>query len=118
MSSSGERPAALARPGRDDPSYSNSSDVARGLGPAHSPASRAATDNLPAHLRKPRLRRTEAAEYLTLVHGIEIRPTTLAKWATLGDGPAFEKLNRTPLYRRGELDRWVAASLRPVVVKR
>lgn len=78
----------------------------------------AGPDLLPAHLRKPRLRRSEAAEYLALVHGIEVRPATLAKWATLGDGPAFDRLHRTPLYRRGELDRWVAATLRPVVVHR
>lgn len=74
--------------------------------------------DLPPRLRKPRLRRSEAAEYLALVHGIEIAPATLAKWACQGSGPACEKLHRTPFYRRGELDRWVAASLQPVVVRR
>ncbi len=45
---------------------------------------------LPTALRKPRLRRWEAAEYLRLVHGIEVAPATLAKWATVGGGPAFK----------------------------
>lgn len=73
---------------------------------------------LPPHLRKPRLRRSEAVEYLAIVHGVEIRPGTLAKWAALGAGPAFDRLNRTPLYRRGEIDRWVAANLKPAIVHR
>lgn len=97
MSSEGDA-APAAAPGRDETRHP---DV-----------------GLPPRLRKPRLRRTEAAEYLAAVHGIEIAPATLAKWAGLGSGPAFERLNRTPLYRRGELDRWVAANLIPVVVRR
>ncbi|CAA2101994.1 hypothetical protein MBUL_01460 [Methylobacterium bullatum] len=66
---------------------------------------------LPVHLRKPRLRRWEAAEYLSLVHGIGIAPTTLAKWVTVGGGPAFERINRTPLYPVTGLDAWVAEKL-------
>ena len=61
---------------------------------------------LPSALRKPRLRRWEAAEYLCLRFGIEIRPATLAKYASVGGGPAFNKSNRTPLYPTAELDRW------------
>lgn len=69
---------------------------------------------LPPRLRKPRLRRTELVEYLLLVHGIEIAASTLAKWAVTRRGPPFEKLNRTPLYRRDAVDQWVAVELAPV----
>ena len=66
---------------------------------------------LPSHLRKPRLRRWEAAEYLELAHGIKIAPATLAKWVTTGGGPAFQAVNRTPLYPTVELDRWATEKL-------
>jgi hypothetical protein len=66
---------------------------------------------LPPHLRRPRLRRWEASEYLELVHGIRIAPTTLAKFATIGGGPAYHKSRRTPLYPIEELDRWAAERL-------
>lgn len=66
---------------------------------------------LPQPLRKPRLRRWEAAEYLKLVHGIEVAPATLAKWASTGGGPGYQKSLRTPLYPVGELDRWAADRL-------
>jgi hypothetical protein len=67
--------------------------------------------SLPARLRKPRLRRWEASEYLRLVHGIEIASTTLAKYATVGGGPAFQRLNRTPLYPTSNLDEWALSKL-------
>jgi len=66
---------------------------------------------LPSALRKPRLRRWEAADYLRIVHGIEIAAATLAKWASIGGGPAYQKVNRTPLYPRDELDAWAAEKL-------
>lgn len=66
---------------------------------------------LPPALRKPRLRRWEAAEYLERVHGITIAVATLAKLASVGGGPAYHKSNRTPLYPRDELDRWAAERL-------
>ncbi len=69
--------------------------------------------DMPAHLRKPRLRRPEVVEYLAAVHGIEIAVATLAKWAGLGRGPGFARLHRTPWYERAEVDRWVAATLMP-----
>jgi len=71
---------------------------------------------LPPHLRKPRLRRAEAVQYLALVHGIEIAASTLSKWACAGSGPPFARLHRTPLYERAAIDRWVAAMLTPAVV--
>ena len=66
---------------------------------------------LPARLKKPRLRRWEASEYLRLVHGIEVASTTLAKYATVGGGPAFQRLNRTPLYPTRTLDEWALRKL-------
>ena len=69
---------------------------------------------LPARLRKPRLRRTEAAEYLEAAHGIKIAPATLAKWACVGRGPPFGKLYGSPFYEPAAIDAWVAAELAPV----
>ncbi|RUQ75254.1 hypothetical protein EJ913_04205 [Azospirillum doebereinerae] len=67
-------------------------------------------------MRKPRLRRWEASEYLALVHGITIASTTLAKKASVGGGPAFNKgENRTPLYPVEELDRWALKRLGKLV---
>ncbi len=66
---------------------------------------------LPSALRKPRLRRWEASDYLRIAHGITIAPATLAKMASVGGGPAYNKANRTPLYPVEELDRWAAARL-------
>lgn len=66
---------------------------------------------LPSALRKPRLRRWEASDYLRIAHGITIAPATLAKMASIGGGPAYNKANRTPLYPVEELDRWASARL-------
>jgi hypothetical protein len=64
---------------------------------------------------KPRLSRDEASEYLLGVHGVQVAPATLAKYATLGGGPRFCKFGRKPLYPRDELDTWAAAKLGAVV---
>lgn len=66
---------------------------------------------LPAHLRKPRLRRFEVPEYLLLKFGITIAPATLAKLASTGGGPSFNKANRTPLYPTDALDVWAEKRL-------
>ena len=66
---------------------------------------------LPPALRKPRLRRWEASEYLKLAHGIELAPATLAKLASVGGGPPFQKSNRTPLYPVPQLDVWAVERL-------
>lgn len=66
---------------------------------------------LPPALRKPRLRRWEASEYLEMVHGISYAPATLAKMASIGGGPIYQKANNTPLYAREELDAWALARL-------
>jgi hypothetical protein len=70
-----------------------------------------AKDPLPGRLRKPRLRRWEASEYLEIAHGIRVAPATLAKLASVGGGPAFQRIGRTPLYPREELDRWALQRL-------
>ncbi|GAB4069576.1 hypothetical protein KHC28_15225 [Ancylobacter sonchi] len=69
---------------------------------------------LPTALNKPRLRRQEATIYLETVHGILVRPATLAKWAVTGGGPAFQHAGRFPLYPVDELDQWAAAQLSPL----
>jgi len=70
---------------------------------------------LPPPLHKPRLRRWEAAEYLALVHGLQVAPATLAKYASVGGGPGFHRVSRMPLYPKDELDRWARQRLGPVV---
>jgi len=70
--------------------------------------------DLPSHLRAPRLRRPEASEYLELVHGIVRKPATLAKLASVGGGPAFQKCGQSPLYPRTELDAWAERLLGPL----
>ena len=70
---------------------------------------------LPPHLRKPRLRRSEASEYLLLAHGLQRAPATLAKLASVGGGPAFQKPGATPLYAITELDRWAVETMGPVL---
>lgn len=77
-----------------------------------------ATDELtlPPALRKPRLRRWEASEYLELVHGLTVATATLAKLASVGGGPRFQKgTGRTPFYPKDELDAWAAERLGKLV---
>lgn len=66
---------------------------------------------LPPHLRKPRLRRAEVPEYLLLKHGIPIAVATLAKLASVGGGPGFQHVNRSPLYPTTALDAWATEKL-------
>lgn len=76
------------------------------------PSSEGTTSHcLPPHLRKPRLRRTEASEYLLLAHGITVAAATLAKYASVGGGPSYQVSVRTPLYPTTELDRWAIERL-------
>ncbi len=60
---------------------------------------------------KPRLRRWEAAQYLAREHGIEIAPSTLAKYASVGGGPRFQRAGRIPLYPLDELNIWAKEKL-------
>ena len=70
---------------------------------------------LPEYLRRPRLRRKLASEYLELVFGITVAPSTLAKYACVGGGPDFQRVNRTPLYPRESLDAWALSKLGPII---
>lgn len=66
---------------------------------------------------KPRLRRWEASLYLRSVHGLDVAPATLAKYATTGGGPVFNSARAPnakrgiPLYPTDELDAWALARL-------
>lgn len=62
-------------------------------------------------LDKPRLRRCEASTYLEQRHGLTVAVATLAKYATIGGGPAFKRFGRFPLYEPAALDSWVAQKL-------
>jgi len=57
------------------------------------------------------LRRRAAATYLTEVWGLPCAPTTLAKRAVVGGGPAFHSAGRTVLYAIEELDRYARERL-------
>ncbi len=62
-----------------------------------------------------RLRRTEASTYLLEEWGISRTPKTLAKQATVGGGPPFEKDGRIPLYTPAGLDDYARSVLSPLV---
>ncbi len=55
-----------------------------------------------------RFSRREASNYLATL-GYQVAPTTLAKYATVGGGPTYEKFGHKPLYSEGELLAWVAS---------
>ncbi len=59
------------------------------------------------------LRRSEASEYLKEKWGIDRAPATLAKLASIGGGPRFQKANRIPIYPPEFLDAWAASILSP-----
>lgn len=61
------------------------------------------------------LRRREASQYLKEKHGVDRQPTTLAKLATVGGGPRFQKVNNVPIYPPEFLDKWVEELLSPLV---
>ena len=55
-----------------------------------------------------RLNRREAAQWLT-DRGFRTAEASLAKLATIGGGPAYEKFGRKPLYTERGLLAWVAS---------
>jgi hypothetical protein len=61
------------------------------------------------------MRRADAARYIREVHGIPCAPTTLAKYAVLGGGPAFRKAGKFPIYSRDDLDSWAEQRLGKLV---
>jgi len=58
------------------------------------------------------LRRGEAANYLNKKFGSGTR-ATLAKLATVGGGPKFQKFGRIALYTEEMLDAWAEARMGP-----
>lgn len=66
---------------------------------------------LPFNLQLPRLRRADACEYLQRRHGITRSPATLAKYATTGGGPRYQKFGRDALYDPHDLDDWATTLL-------
>lgn len=60
------------------------------------------------------LRRAEASAYLKEKWGIDRKPSTLAKIASLGGGPKFLHAGRFPLYPEDELDSWAQSILSPL----
>jgi hypothetical protein len=60
------------------------------------------------------LSRAEAAEYVQS-HGLPLARGTLQKYASTGGGPRFHKFGQRCVYRREDLDAWMATKLgRPV----
>ncbi|MCC8956134.1 hypothetical protein H8B02_22685 [Bradyrhizobium sp. Pear77] len=57
------------------------------------------------------LRRQAASQYLFDVYGLSRSPSTLAKLAVIGMGPAFRRIGRIPFYAPTDLDEWVTAAL-------
>ncbi len=57
---------------------------------------------------KRRFTRREAAQWLT-EQGFRTAEASLAKMATLGGGPTYEKFGRKPLYTEAGLLAWVAS---------
>ena len=51
------------------------------------------------------LRRQDAADYLKTKYG-HGSPATLAKLASVGGGPSYQKYGRYPVYTRECLDKW------------
>jgi hypothetical protein len=62
-------------------------------------------------LDKPRLRRGEASSYLEQKHGVTVAVATLAKYATVGGGPAFNLFGHFPMYEPATLDAWAKERL-------
>ncbi len=56
----------------------------------------------------------DASHYLERKHGVRSAVATLAKWRSIGGGPAFRKAARSVLYDVAELDRWAMERLGPL----
>lgn len=61
------------------------------------------------------LPRKDAATYLSEEWGITRTAKTLAKYATVGGGPAFRKDGKHALYSPTDLDAYAASVLSPLV---
>lgn len=56
------------------------------------------------------LSRPEAAEYVQ-GRGLPCTKTTLAKFATVGGGPAYRRFGLRAVYTTDDLDRWIESRL-------
>lgn len=65
-------------------------------------------------VEKPRLRRGEVPPYLLERHGLVVARSTLAKLASIGGGPRYQKVGRMVLYPIEELDHWSEEKLGPL----
>ena len=55
----------------------------------------------------PKLRRSDASAYLLEVHGLQFKPSTLAKmFSVRSDGPPAFKVGHIPYYATADLDAW------------
>jgi hypothetical protein len=59
---------------------------------------------------QPLLSRKAAAEFIK-DRGVPAEPTTLAKYATVGGGPAMRKFGRRVLYEPNALTEWIEEKL-------
>ncbi|MCB1960616.1 MAG: hypothetical protein KDE68_08850 [Rhodocyclaceae bacterium] len=57
------------------------------------------------------MNRREAAEYITLRRGLKYAASTLAKLASTGGGPKFQKFCGRAVYTESYLDEWVDQKL-------
>lgn len=78
-------------------------------------AARLPADPLRTSDPKPRLCRWEASAYLQEKFGISVAPATLARLASVGGGPKFQKQNKAVLYPRDELHAWAVKRLGPLI---
>ena len=62
-----------------------------------------------------RMRRADASHYLREAHGLSFAPSTLAKMAVVGGGPAYRKAGNVPLYDPADLDAWADTKLSKLV---
>lgn len=64
------------------------------------------------------LRRPEASAYLRRRYGVGSTAANLSTMAGRGNGPAYRKILGTCIYRRGDIDAWVAAKISPIIEHR
>jgi hypothetical protein len=53
-----------------------------------------------------KVRRRDAAAHIREKHGVPCAEAWLAKLASIGGGPVFQKFGRFPIYRIQDLDDW------------
>jgi len=73
------------------------------------------TQSTPAGPLAEFMRRADAARYLRDQYAVPCAPTTLAKYACVGGGPAFRKTGKFPVYSRDDLDTWARSRLSEAV---